>query len=408
MIDQNDVFLGRQPILDKNQNVVAYELLFRSAHSLAANITDYSQAAATIVVNMICGFGQDVLGKQKGFINVNDALLMSDSIELLPREQVVIELLESIIINDDVIDRCRYLKKLGFSIALDDYIYSQESWPLLDYVDIVKIDVQEPRFGSAVKLIEDLKDRQIKLLAEKVETNEEFDLCKELNFDLFQGYYFARPVILKRKSIDISRMTLLRLLEQVLSDADTLELEATFKQNPTLSYNLLRLVNSVAMGLQHKVSSINHAILVVGRRHLKKWIQLLLFTQGASGTSSGPLMQMAVMRGKRMELLVKHQTGDTGESDLAFMTGILSLLDTLLSMPMEDIIKEISLNDEVQQALLTREGQLGRLLTLCENLELEDFVAVNNILKGSGISMDTLNRVELEAIKWTNNLTDLF
>lgn len=405
-MNQNDVFIGRQPILDKSENVVGYELLFRSAESLTANITDYSQAAAGVVINMICGFGQDVLGKQKGFINVNDRLLMSDSIELLPKEQAVIEILETIKINDDIINRCRYLHKSGFTIALDDFSYSQDYDPLLEFIDIVKIDIRRPGFKATVDHVKGLKKRRVKLLAEKVETTEQFNQCKELEFDLFQGYYFARPVILNRKNIDISKFTLLKLLEQVLTDVDTNEIEETFKQNPSLSYNLLRLVNSVAMGLKHKVSTINHALLVVGRRHLKRWIQLLLFTHGTTESSSSPLMQMAVMRGKLMELLIQSQPNNMDYADLGFMTGILSLLDTLLNMPMEEIVEEISLRDEVKQALLNREGQLGRLLILCEKVEAGDFPAVDKILKESNITLDTLTRVELEAMKWTNSLAE--
>lgn len=405
-MNQSDVFIGRQPILDKSENVVGYELLFRSAESLTANITDYSQAAASVVINIICGFGQDVLGKHKGFINVNEELLMSDSIELLPREQVVIELLETVSINSDVIDRCRFLKKTGFSIALDDFSYTQECEPLLEYVDIVKMDIQETNPDSIAALIKNLKQRRIKLLAEKIETTEQFKQCKEMDFDLFQGYYFAHPVILNRKNIDISKLHLLKLLEQVLTDVDTKEIEETFKQNPNLSYNLLRLVNSVAMGLKHKVSTINHALLVVGRRHLKRWIQLLLFAHGTTGPSNSPLMQMAVMRGKMMELLIQSQPNNMDYADLGFMTGILSLLNTLLNMPMEEIVEEISLRDEVKQALLYREGQLGRLLTLCEKLEAGNFTSVYEILKGSNFTLDTLTRIEIEAMKWTNSLAE--
>lgn len=405
-MNQSDIFIGRQPILDKNENVVGYELLFRSAESLTANITDYSQAAASVFINIICGFGQDVLGKQKGFINVNEEMLMSDSIELLPREQVVIELLETVNINSDVIDRCRFLKKTGFSIALDDFSYTPECEPMLEHVDIVKMDIHETNPASIAALIKNLKQRRIKLLAEKVETAEQFKRYKEMDFDLFQGYYFARPVILNRKNIDISKLHLLKLLEQVLTDVDTKEIEETFKQNPTLSYNLLRLVNSVAMGLKHKVSTINHALLVVGRRNLKRWIQLLLFTHGTTGPSNSPLMHMAVMRGKMMELLIQSQPNSMDYADLGFMTGILSLLDTLLSMPMEEIVEEISLKDEVKQALLYREGQLGRLLMLCEKLEAGDFTSVYEILKGSNFTLNTLTRIQIEAMKWTNSLAE--
>lgn len=412
LMPHKEIFLGRQPILDTKQNVVGFELLFRSAQSLTANIIDHSQASADTIINAFCGFGlQEVLGKHRNFINVNTEFLMSDLIELLPREQVVIELLEIVEITDDIIERCSRLKDMGFALALDDFCYNSAYEPMFDLVDIVKIDLLQTSQPALSEIVRYLKNKPLTLLAEKVETLEQFNECRGLGFDLFQGYYFARPAVLNRKKIDISRLTLLKLLEYVLTEAETREIEGAFKQNPNLSYNLLRLVNSVAMGMREKVSSISHAIVILGRQQLKRWIQLLLFTHGTTNASSSPLMQMAAMRGKLMELLVQQQ-GDSQHgndfSDLAFMTGILSLLDTLLSIPMEEIVNQISLRDEVRQALLTREGRLGRLLLMNEKLEIGDFEAVNDLLRETGIDLSRLVPAQIEAMSWTNSISEVF
>lgn len=412
-MDHKDIFLGRQPILDVKQNVAAYELLFRSTSGLAANaadVVDHSRATASVITNAICGYGiQDVLGKHTGFINVHTELLMSDMIELLPREQVVIELLETVNINDDVIERCRHLKRIGFRLALDDFTYDPVYEPLLDLADIIKIDLSLTNWHSVRTAVTYLRQRPLTLLAEKVETLEQFNKCKELGFDLFQGYYFAHPVILDRKKIDISKIALLKLLEQVLSDVETREIEETFKRSPTLSYNLLRLVNSVAMGMRHKIGTINHAIVVVGRQQLKRWVQLLLFTEGTTDTSSRPLMQMAATRGRLMELLVLSKDKNKKDhSDLAFMVGILSLLDVLIGMPMQKVVDQVSLHDEAREALLTRKGPLGKLLLLNEKLEKADFMVVRRLLREMNIDVDKLTTAQIEAMNWATGLSEAF
>lgn len=413
-MEYNQIFLGRQPILDQRQKTIAYELLFRSSQNLnSAVFSEYIKASIDVIVNTMCGFGfKDVLGKQKGFVNVEAKLLTSESIELLPKEQIVIELLEIIEITPAIVERCRQLKALGFTLALDDFEYQPVYEPLLDIVDIVKIDLLQTPAGELPEIVKKLKrpHKNLTLLAEKVEDIDQFKRCMTLGFGLYQGYFFAKPVTLDRKRIDMSKMSLIRLLQQVLSDAETKEMEETFKHNPNLTYNLLRLVNSVSMGLREKVSSVHHAIVLIGRQHLKRWIQLLLFTDGSTeDLSTNPLLQMAAARGKQMELLVNLTHGGNLQQDYldqAFMTGILSLLDTLLDMPMEEVLKQISLKDNVRQALLAREGSLGRLLTLTERLEQADFSAVDTLLKESSLGLQQLIDAHVEAIKWTNNLSN--
>lgn len=411
-MEYKQIFLGRQPILDQRQRMVAFELLFRSTQGPSANVTDDVKASVDVILNALCGFGfRDVLGRQKGFINVDAKLLLSDSIELLPKDQVAIELLETIEITPAIIDRCRQLKTMGFSLILDDFVFQPAYEPLLEIVSIVKIDMLQTPAAGLPELVKKIKRpyKQITLLAEKVEDVEQFNRCMTLGFGLFQGYYFAKPVVLNRKRIDMSKMTLIKLLQQVLSDAETRELEETFKQNPNLTYNLLRLVNSVAMGLKEKVSSVHHAIVLIGRQQLKRWIQLLLFTQGTTDDiSSNPLLQMAAVRGKMMELLVQSHNGraQKDNSDQAFMTGILSLLDTLLNIPMAEVLEQICLGDDVSQALLAREGSLGKLLLLTEKLEQADFASAETLLKETNLELKHLMDAQVEAIKWTNNLSN--
>jgi len=407
--EDREIFIGRQPILDRSQNLAAFELLFRSGRSGGADVSDDLQATATVITRSFSDLGlHAVLGKYRGFINVSANLLMSDMLELLPQEQVVLELLETIEITDDIVARCRDLKAMGFSLALDDFVgYDPVYEPLLEVVEVVKIDLLQLDVPALEQLVRQLKAWPVQLLAEKVDSAEQAERCRQLGFHLFQGYYFAKPVVLTGKRSDPSKLALLKLLGLILSDAETHDIERAFKHNPTLSYNLMRLVNSVATGLSHKINSLSQAIVVLGRRQLQRWLQLLLFTADASDAEfPTPLMQLAATRGKMAELLahVTHPR-DRDYQDRAFTAGIMSLLDTMLGMPMQDIVQQLNLAEDVQQALLAREGPIGLLLLLAEKQEANDLEGMAAVLaQEPALAMGDVTRAGVEAMLWANNI----
>lgn len=408
--DDREIFIGRQPILDRNQNLAAFELLFRSGLSGGAVISDDLQATATVITRSFSDLGlHAVLGKYRGFINVSSNLLMSDMLELLPQEQVVLELLETVEITDNIVARCRDLKAMGFSLALDDFISFDPVYePLLEIVEVVKIDLLQLDVPALEQLVRQLKPWPVQLLAEKVDSAEQAERCRQLGFDLFQGYYFAKPVVLTGKRSDPSKLALLKLLGLILSDAETNEIEQAFKHNPTLSYNLMRLVNSVATGLSHKINSLSQAIVVLGRRQLQRWLQLLLFTVDNNGDAvfPTPLMQLAATRGKMAELLAQTtHPRDRDYQDRAFTAGIMSLLDTLLGMPIQDIVQQLNLAEDVQQALLAREGPIGRLLQLAEKQEANDLEGTAAVLaQEPDLTLGDVTRAGVEAMLWANTI----
>jgi EAL and modified HD-GYP domain-containing signal transduction protein len=404
--ETQDIFLAHQPIMDANQNTVAYELLFRSGNHGASGVTDDMAASAAVILNTFSHFGAErVIGRNLGFININTELLMSDMLELLPHDQIVLELLENVTPSTSVIQRCRQLKAMGFRLALDDFVYDAAFEPLLDMADYVKIDLLATSPADLPAIVRRLKSRPLELVAEKLETVEQFKLCNDLGFTLFQGYYFARPVIISGKKADPARMVLLRLLGQILGDSENHEIEQTFKQQPGLSFNLLRLVNSVAMGLRNPVNSLKQALVVLGRRQLQRWIQLLIYTVGGAKSQNSPLLKLAAKRGRLMELLAKIQrTGSTDYHERAFMVGILSLLDVLLEIPMPEILSQLSLDNEVREALLDKEGALWQLLRLAEELELANFEDATESLTQAGISLTELTEAQLEAFRWADDL----
>ena len=402
-------FLGRQPILDRTQQIVGFELLFRSAESLnCANILDHQAASASVIVNALSEFGfQDVIGRHRGFFNVTREMLMSDALELLPTDRVVIELLETIIADEDVIERCRTLKSLGFTLALDDHVYEPSFHAVYQLVDIVKVDVLETPAEALPGMVRTLRAWPLTLLAEKVETAEQYAFCSGLGFDLFQGYYFARPVVLRQNKIDVGKIAMLQLMKQVMAETELAEIEETFKQNPGLTYNLLRLVNSVAIGLRVRIKTLRHALMVLGLEQLKRWITLALYAGSEGHGMQSPLLEMAAMRGKLMELLVgAHPScGGKEHADRAFMAGVLSLIDVLFEVSMSELVGKLNLVDDVRSALLDRGGALGELLVLAEHLEHADFHGVNAQLDRCGVSLEQLLSAQLETIAWSDSLS---
>jgi len=409
-MSNGDIFLARQPILDRSQTIVAYELLFRGNQANFAQIENEMHATAHVIVSLFNEMGvQSVLGKERGFINVSADMLMSDMIHLLPNEQMVIELLETIEITPMILAQCHKLKQAGFALALDDFAVMHEQYrELLPIIDIIKVDLTQVPPGALARTTQHLREYPAKLLAEKVETREDFETCKKLGYHFFQGYYFAKPVVLSGKRAEPSTIALFKLLSLILDDAATVALESAVKSDSNLTYNLLKLVNSVGIGAGQKVDSLAKAIMVVGRRQLQRWLQLLLYSIDDKNQSSSPLMQLAATRAKILEIVCRClHNQDTAMQERAFITGSFSLLDTLLSISMPDIMSKLNLHDEVKLALTRREGELGILLKLIETLETGDFETVEQqLFLLPGLDAAMLNEAQMAAIRWVSSLQE--
>ncbi|AJE02944.1 EAL and HDOD domain-containing protein [Geobacter pickeringii] len=400
-------FLGRQPILDRSQKLFGFELLFRSADTPHANVTDYLQASASVIFDALSSFGfSEILGRHRGFINVNADVLMSDAVELLPAEKVVLELLEHVPVTDTIIARCRELKRKGFVIALDDHVYAPAYEPLYDAVDIIKIDLIRTGMENLAAEVKKLRRwKPAGLLAEKVETHEQYEECARLGFNYFQGYYFARPTVLTRTRVDVGRLAIVKLFNQLVAEVDIAELEQTFKQHPNLILNLLRLVNSVSVGIKERITSLRHAIMVIGYHQLRRWAMMALFTNTAKGGCDNPLLVMAASRARLMELIISEQPlarRDRDYPDRAFMTGILSLADVLLKVSIDEVVTPLNLNEDVRQALLARDGELGILLSLVEKIEQDEFDGISPLFERFSLSMNNLAPVQIEVCNWVN------
>jgi len=404
-----DFYVGRQPILDRDQALYAYELLFRSAQSGPARIETDLQATASVIAHT-AQLGLDkVLGDALGFVNVDAEVLDSDIFVFLPRDKVVLEIVESTVATPATVERVAVLAEHGFRFALDDVTeYGENVQRLLPMVDFVKINLRTAAAAELAGLAPQLRRAGKRLMALKVETRDEFRSCLDLGFDFFQGYYFARPAIIAGKKISPSQQALLELMNLLTSDADNADVERAIKRDVTLALNLLRLVNTPAIGTTRKIESVAQALMVLGRRQLQRWLQIMLFAEPSKrGQPTSPLLTLATTRGRLVELLAKRlRPGQRNIADVAFTVGIMSLMDALFDMDMANVLEQIPVSDEVRAALLAREGFFGELLRLCECLEDIDGEDkdINPMLRSLSLSCEDLAEMELAAFEWTDTV----
>ncbi|MFK7898657.1 MAG: EAL and HDOD domain-containing protein [Myxococcota bacterium] len=405
------VFVGRQPIVDRDQQVVAYELLFRGSKDASfANFKDASDAAMRVIVNTFASLGMDaVLGRAQGFFNVNREVLLSEMIEVLPKERVVIEILEDVVPDAEVIARCKALQEAGYEIALDDWVVDDPREVLLPFANVVKVDLPAVDRGDLRRLVRGLRRRPLQLLAEKVETAEEFEICLGHGFDWFQGYFFAKPVVLEGVDIEASKTTLISLLKMVTGEADTDQIVNAFKQDGKLGLSLLRLVNTAGQAVRVRLQTIEDAVRHLGRQRLSRWVTLLLFVEGRDGdVGRDPLLIAAGRRARFMELVVEKTFQGPMRDELqeeAFLVGMLSLADALLGCPIDDLVRELRLGADVSLALTHHEGELGALLALAVATERGEIDKMETILSARDLDLAALQEIENQAYVWVNGLT---
>ena len=407
-----DGFLGRQPILDRVQKLYAYELLFRdSTRGNYAAFADGNLASATVIANAFSELSMaNALGPYQGFIKIDRGLLFSDLIEALPTHIVVLELIESVNPTPDLLARCIALRNAGFSLAVRVRAESPEQGrALLEQAKVIKVDLSQVPAERLAALVAELRPYGRTLLAEKVESNEQMAQCRDLGFELFQGYFFARPLVIHGRRLQPSELSLLHLLALLSRDADTSVVEKALKQEPALTLNLLRLTNSAGSGLATRITSLGHAITLLGRRQLIRWLQLLLYSAKPGEAGINPLLQLAATRGRLMELLTDRtpEAAQGGREliDQAYMTGILSLMPTLLACPLSEVLAELPVASTVLEALEAHSGVLGDLLALVEALEDGDAITLAAAsARRPEIDPAFANACLSRALTWANSL----
>ena len=404
-----EFFLARYPILDRNQNLVAYELLFRRLEMRSGNAAEHGRGIPSIITHTATLGIEAVVGSAAGFLNVDYATLMSNSVRLLPSEKVVFEIPQTIKITAELIHRISEMAEAGYRFALDDVIiFSEYIIPLLPLIEFVKVDTSVMTRTDLLILINRFKEANKLLVAEKVETVEEYRNCVDLGFDYYQGYSFAKPVILSGKKLTSSQAAILQLMALIVRDADNGAIEHRIKKESSLVLSLLNLVNSPAAGVAKKISSISEALGMLSRHQLREWLQIQLYMgPHLAAASASPLLRLAITRGKFLELVTrKLKPANRIMAETAFTVGTMSLLDTLFSQPMATILEQVILGRDVRDALLHRTGFYGDLLKLSEYVEMPGEASQQLILLLLELNLPTedLYALQLEAFRWSNSL----
>jgi len=350
-------FIARQAIYDNSDQLIGYELLYRTSYINAASYQAGKFASSYVILNSFLEVGFDSLvGSSLAFINITEDFILDESLTPMHEKQTVLEVLEEIKPSKEVVAGVQRLKKQGYKIALDDFKYSPEYDELLALADYVKLDVLELDEDSILHELDILKNFNVKTVAEKVETPELYDFCKENNFDYYQGFYFCVPQVIKHKNIPSNKLVVLNLLKELNNpDFEFSEIEKSIAQDATLTYKLLRLANSAAFGLRKEISTIKEALVLLGADSIRKWANMLLMMKLVEGKPQ-ELLVTALVRARMCELLEVSKSGEM------FTIGLMSLLDALMDTPLIELLDDISLSSPVKMALLEYKGKEGKIL----------------------------------------------
>lgn len=390
-----NLYIGRQPIYNRKLDVVAYELLYRDNDQNHARVTDGDTASSQVIINALLEIGlENLIGKHQAFINLTRSFLLDTAFLQLPKEQLVLEVLEDIALDAEMLTALEHLSKEGYTIALDDFVFHELARPALEIADIVKIDVLALSVEAIQEHVSLLKKYNLKLLAEKVETHEMLEQCQAWGFDHFQGYFLSRPKIVEGRRMPAIRLTALRTLGILQNPSLSFDnLKEVVAQDVTLSYKLLRYINSAAVALPRKVDSIHQALIIAGINCIRMWATLMVLSNVDDKPHS--LMTTALTRAKMSELLANAM----GLKDLHtfFTVGLFSTLDALMDQPLAEILEALPLSDTVKDALLHHQGLHGDILRAV--LSYEQNKGQEQI---QNLDLDRIRNAYLEAIKWAD------
>ena len=366
---QSQYFLGRQPIFTQKLDLFAYELLFRNnTYNYAAiNGSNGDTATSHVIYNTFLELGSDrVLHDKKGFINLTREFIVGDILLPFSPKQVVLEVLENIDIDDSVMTGIKRLADSGYTIALDDFIYQPKLEPFLQYASIVKIDILCFTAKELEEHVRLLRQRPLRLLAEKVETREQFLHCQQLGFDYFQGYFFCEPIIITDKRLPTNKLTAIDILKKLQHNSTTIEdIEQSLKRDLSLSYKLLRYLNSASFALPQKIDCLKQAVIFLGLDTIRAWSTIILLSN-INNNVTDELLTTGLVRAKMSEIMSPQFSCN---SQTAFMLGLFSIADAMFNQSMSTLLNALPISDALKSALESGEGSLGQLLSFIKKVE---------------------------------------
>jgi EAL and modified HD-GYP domain-containing signal transduction protein len=393
----SDIYIGRQPIFNVDLNVYAYQLLFRNSEAeVTVNIVDDDIATSQVMLNTFVDIGlENLVGRHKAFLNLTQYFLENPDRVAIPPGQVVLAVPGEVEPDDNVIETLRELKKRGHVIAVDDFIITPHFQPMISLADIIKIDVMALSQTEIEQHIARLKTQNIRLLAEKIETYEDFEFLKQLGFDYYQGYFFSKPTVVKGKGLKPNRASILNLVAKINNDnVDVQELSDIISTDVSLSHKILKFINSPASGLAAQIDSIQRAVVLLGLNTIKNWISIVALATGSDKPHE--LSTLALVRARTCEQLAR--TGGLDRPESFFTAGLFSTLGAMMDQPMSTLLEELPLPDELKLALLENSGIYGEAISCAIAMERND---PDNILF-MDLDVSIMSELYLDALLWAS------
>ena len=398
-----ETYLARQPIFDARQKVFGYELFFRSGMENVFNNPDPNQATSKVMADSFFLFNlNDLTGGRRAFINVPREILLKEYMFLLPKDQVVVELLETVAPEPEVIQACQKLKRAGYLIAMDDFVYQENYLPLLELADFVKVDFLSTAEGVRKTLAEKISSQKVRLVAEKVETPEMFQQGLDAGYSLFQGYFFSKPLIVVGKDIPAFKVHYFQLLQEIYRKGmDLKKLDEIIKQDVSLTYKLLRYINSAYFGLPNKIKSVKQALVLLGEKTIKNWISFIALA--SMGTDKPEeLLVMTIVRARFCEMLAPYFDLADRRDD-SFLMGLFSQIDAFLDRPLAAVLADIPIDDPIKHALLGELNPLGEIYRYSLSYEKAAWETLQKPVLAPDPNITPFS-LYLDALKWGQKL----
>jgi EAL and modified HD-GYP domain-containing signal transduction protein len=391
-------YMARQPILDADEQTAGYELLYRAAAESFARISDFDAAARSILEQVLVLGCREISGGNRLFINCSGEVLAREYVSLFPPSDVVVEILETVNPTPTVIAACQQLKRSGFTIALDDFIPNERNLPLVPYADIIKVDFRCTDEKTRAQIVKDYCKKAIPL-AEKVETRAEYQSALKMGFKLFQGYFFCEPILMVNRQLSPLKMNYLRLMEQIARSEITFhEVEEIIKADPALTFRMLRYLNSYAFCLRSTITSIRHALTLLGEHQVRRWIAVACVSAAAEDSPPAQLSS-ALMRARLGELLAPKISCQGYE---LFLLGLFSMMDTILGIPLEQLLSKIKVPRDTEDALMGKQNHLRATLDLIIAYDRGNWERTKTLCSNLNIEHDTLADEYMRSAQWVD------
>lgn len=399
-----EVYVARQPIFDRNRNVFGYEMLYRNGvHNRYTGINS-DEATSHVIVNVFQNFGLSKLTDNLPvFINFTEKLIYEEIGTLFSPEMLIVEILETVRPTAELLARCRELKRRGYRIALDDYLFEEDYLALLEVADIIKVDFLNSSQTIREEQIKKYSHLNVEFLAEKIETKAEYELAKELGYKYFQGYYFSKPQVLTTQSVQPLQLNYLRLMTEVNKiHLDMIAIKRIISEDLGLTYSILKLINSPFFGIRKEVQSIEDALDLLSEKEIKQWVTLISL-KGLITTQPSDFIKLSMQRAKFCELIAESYGYDQEMQAELFLMGLLSLTDVILGTTIELILEEISVSSNLRKSLLEATGPYYDIFQQALLYEKADWTTLYDFTNEKNLRTDELGRLYLQAVYWSKN-----